>query len=84
MTKLSKFAFTFYAFAIALFVSLFTSAASAYDLLTETAGVVAFTPDNLTAPIIAGIVLAVAAGTVIFVIFKGVRMVLKGIGLIAR
>ncbi|MEM1085438.1 MAG: hypothetical protein AAGI48_15105 [Verrucomicrobiota bacterium] len=59
------------------------AAQAAYSVVTynDTDGTVAFTPENLTTPIIAGVVAAVGAGAVLFVIAKGVRWVM---GMVAR
>lgn len=50
---------------------------AAYEIVEydDVAGTVAFTPENLTAPIVAGVVAAVAAGAVLFVIARGVRWI---------
>lgn len=64
-SKLAPFAAVLGFFALAV-------NASAYDLVSEAAGVITFTPENLLTPLIACLIAAVTAGLGLYIIGRGV------------
>jgi len=65
------------AFALALFVGVVGASAAGLEIVSETAGVVTFSPSALATPIMAAVIDTVKYSALIALIFIGVYIIIK-------